>query len=260
MQTSKVCDRRCPLWAWLKLAPLLAIVSTCAGTPVAPQPDPPGIRVLFIGNSLTYWNAMPDMVRWMLETAGVPVGRVESVAYPDVGLEDHWLSGPARTRIADGDFDVVVLQQGPSATEGRPSLLDFSQRFAKEIRAAGGQPALYMVWPSVARSFDFDGVSDSYQTAAAQASALLFPAGEAWRAAWRRDSTLALYGPDAFHPSPLGSYLAALVIFEQLADKHATSLPALLPEPGGPTSIASDLAILLQESATEANTQFARVP
>jgi hypothetical protein len=247
-------------WTGVRLAALLSVLITCGGSSVTSEPDPPGLRVLFIGNSLTYTNAMPEMVQWMLERAEVAVGRVESVAFPDVGLQDHWVSGPARERIAEGHFDVVVLQQGPSATEGRPSLLEFSQRFADEIRAAGGQPALYMVWPSVARFFDFDGVSDSYRTAAQQTSALLFPAGEAWRAAWRRDSTLALYGPDEFHPSVLGSYLAALVIFEQLAHTSPTTLPALVPQSGGPTSIAAEVALLLQEAAAEANAQFARTP
>lgn len=32
-------------------------------------------------------------------------------------------------------------------------------------RAAGGVPALYMVWPAEARSFDFPGVSGSYLAA-----------------------------------------------------------------------------------------------
>jgi len=54
------------------------------------------------------------------------------------------------------------------------------------------------------------------------------PAGEAWRAAWRRDSTLALYGPDAFHPSILGTYVAALVIYGGLTGRSPLGLPARL--------------------------------
>ncbi len=240
---------------------LLFSVAGCGTSPPTDQsPDPEGLRVLFIGNSLTYWNDMPSMLVWMLETAEIPVGRIESVAFPNVGLQDHWEGGPARDRIEDGDFDVVVLQQGPSATEGRPSLLDYSQRFADEIRQAGGVPALYMVWPSVALFDSFDGVSDSYATAAEQVDGLLFPAGEAWRVAWGRDASIQLYGPDEFHPSELGSYLAALVMFEQLADMDPTTLPALLPGSSGPVDISDELALTLQQSAAEANTVFAREP
>ena len=199
------------------------------------------------------------MLRWMLETSEVQVGRIEYVAFPDVGLQDHWASGPARSRIAEGDFDIVVMQQGPSATEGRPSLLEYSQRFSEEIRASGAVPALYMVWPSSARPFDFDGVSSSYSDAADEIDGLLFPAGEAWRAAWAREATLALYGPDGFHPSELGSYLAALVMFEQLTGYQASTLPALVPTPSGVVGIPKAQADLLHESATEVNAAFARV-
>lgn len=237
---------------------LLALLS-CGGQVAAPaEPDPPGLRVLFIGNSLTYWNEMPSMLLWMLETAEVPVGRIEYVAFPDVGLQDHWASGPARSRIAEGDFDFVVMQQGPSATTGRPSLLEYSKLFAEEIRASGAVPAMYMVWPSSSRAFDFDGVSSSYHDAATEIDGLLFPAGEAWRAAWARDADLALYGPDGFHPSELGSYLAALVMFEQLASREASTLPALLPTPSGVVAIPEAQADLLHQSATEVNSAFAR--
>ncbi|MDH3224200.1 MAG: hypothetical protein OEO23_10835, partial [Gemmatimonadota bacterium] len=53
-------------------------------------------------------------------------------------------------------------------------------------------------------------------TAAANVDGTLFPAGEAWRAAWRVDESLGLYGGDGFHPSVLGSYLAALTIYQRI--------------------------------------------
>ncbi len=61
------------------------------------------------------------MVEALLVSSGVEA-RVESVARPDWGLEDHWRSRHSRRRIDRGGFDVVVMQQGPSATEGRPRL------------------------------------------------------------------------------------------------------------------------------------------
>ena len=54
---------------------------------------------------------------------------------------------------------------------------------------------------------------------------LLLPAGDAWREAWQLDSRLALYGPDGFHASPLGSELAAITIFQAVTGRP----PAILP-------------------------------
>lgn len=150
--------------------------------------------ILFVSNSLTFWNDMPAMLRWMLLEPGIEVGRIEFVACPNFGLEDRWRRGAARERIAEGGRDFVVMQQGHSATEGRPSLLKYAQRLARLIREIGATPEPYMVWPTPVMKFDFEGVADACTTAAAKADALLLPAGEAWRAAWRTDPDLRLYG------------------------------------------------------------------
>ena len=55
--------------------------------------------------------------------------------------------------------------------------------------------------------------------------AALIPAGDAWRAAWGADSGLQLYGPDGFHPSPIGTYLAALVAYEQIFSAPSPAVP-----------------------------------
>lgn len=228
------------------------------GTPSGTPPDA-DLTILFIGNSLTYTNDLPGMVQRLLSTHG-EVGTVytEAIAYPNYGLQDHWAIGTARARIAVGGWDYVVIQQGPSATEGRPSLLEYSARFADEASAVGARLALYMVWPSTARSFDFDGVSDSYATAAAQNDALLFPAGEAWRAAWAIDPGLPLYGSDGFHPSVSGTYVAALVIYQQLSGRDPRFLPAEIPLGSGPLELPLTVSDALHDAAVTANSEFAR--
>jgi hypothetical protein len=237
------------------LALLLCPAPGCGDDIAAPEPD--DFAVLFVGNSLTYTNGLPHMLQQLFALAGEESPVIGEQAFPDFGLQDHWVTG-ARERIAQGVWDVVVLQQGPSATEGRPSLLEYSQRFATDIRAAGGEPALYMVWPAASRLFDFAGVSDSYATAADLVDGLLFPAGEAWLAAWRVDPELELYGPDGFHPSLTGTYLAALVIYQQLSGNDPRLLPAVIPGPSGIVEIGTEQAGLLQQAAFEANAAFAR--
>ena len=186
------------------------------------QPQP--LRILFIGNSLTYANDLPALVCGLARSAGRQAV-CESVAKPDYSLEDHWNGRDARAAIARG-WDVVVLQQGPSALpESRRLLIAYAKRFAAEIRKAGARPALYMVWPSQTRRGDFPGVSQSYAAAAKAVDGLLLPVGDAWRAAWLADATLPLYASDGLHPSASGTYLAALVIYAQLFGAPAPSVP-----------------------------------
>jgi hypothetical protein len=189
-------------------------------------------RVLFIGNSLTATNSLPAMVSALADAGDA--GRIETrtIAVGGYSLEDHWNDGPARRAITEGGWSFVVLQQGPSALpESQVLLREYSRRFNDLIVRAGARTALYMVWPSRDRFGDFDGVRDSYAKAAKEVDGLLLPAGEAWRAAWRRDRNLALYGADNFHPSPLGSYLAAVVIVQGITGRTPSALPRLLDSP-----------------------------
>jgi hypothetical protein len=202
-------------------------------------------RILFIGNSLTYVNDLPAVVKAMTTGAGLPNTQVATIAYPDYALEDHWNEGTARAAVARNGWTHVIMQQGPSALqESRVNLLQWSTTFAEQVKAHGATPGMYMVWPSTERSFDFDRVSESYRLAAEAIDGQLYPAGDAWRAAWRRSPALALYGGDGFHPSSLGTYTAALTIVAVVFDRSPVGLPAL--------GIPAATAEILQESAREA--------
>jgi hypothetical protein len=187
------------------------------------------LRVLFVGNSLTYVNDVPAIVTAIADADGRKQISYQTVAFPDFSLEDHWNQGDAIKAIATGHWDFVVLQQGPSALpESRVLLLEYTRRFSATIRRAGARPALYMVWPSSDRQGDFDRVSESYALASKEVDGLLFPVGDAWRAVWRHNAALALYSADGLHPTVIGSYLAALVIYESLCACAPAKLPKRL--------------------------------
>jgi hypothetical protein len=239
----------------------LTILALCVASGLKSQDSAPGaLRVLFVGNSLTDYNDLPAMVEALAQAAGQKRTAFKAVVFGGFSLEDHWNQGDARRAITRGKWDVVVLQQGPSAsTEGRKSLLEYTRRFSEEIRRAGARPALYMVWPSVGRAQDFDGVAESYGQAAEASSGLLFPAGEAWRCAWRRAPDLELYSADGLHPTVAGSYLAALIIYEGLYGQSPIGLPSTLElRSGARIELPPAQARLMQEAAAEANKRFGR--
>jgi hypothetical protein len=188
---------------------LVALLSCAAAT----EPSDPDIRVLFLGNSLTYVNDLPAMVRAIGAADGVTI-RTKMMAHPNWGIQDHWEQGDAVEEIAAEKWDIVVMQQGPSASEqGGIDLMTWSAKFGALAAANNTCLAMYMVWSSADRLEDFDDVYNHYKAAADANNGKFLPAGEAWLLAWGTSPSLPFYGNDGFHPSPLGTYLAALVVY-----------------------------------------------
>ncbi len=229
---------------------LLALLG-CGST--APDPVPSeDLDVLFIGNSLTSTNDIPGLVSELSAVADGPRVRVSVVAFGAYSLEDHWTRGDALDSIARGGWDYVVMQQGPSTLpESREHLVLWAGRFAERIRGAGGQPVIYMVWPS---NGNFDAVSQSYTDAALAVDGGLVPAGEAFRTVVREYPDIEIFAPDDFHPNRIGSYLAALVIYGGLTDRSVEGVTVRRPVPG----LTSAQAERLEGAADQANRDFGR--
>jgi hypothetical protein len=240
--------RRLSLLAFVLLGPAACI--SLSG------PEPPGdaIHVLFIGNSLTYENDLPATVAQLAASAGLQPCHCVAVAYPNFALEDHALLGDALFEFDRGDYDVVVMQQGPSAlAESRVSLVNAALFFAGRFRPAGARGIMYGVWPTLQRSFDFPNVRNSYREAADSIDGVLAPAGEAWQVAWMVDPTLPLYAADNFHPSPMGTYLAALVVFQRIYNSSPVGVQQQAIVNGSVQPWPVAIVQLLQQAAAAAN-------
>jgi len=247
------------------LASLWAIIAIASSCRMSTDPTPLGHfgagprRILFIGNSLTGANEMPGMLVALAESARVtPLPSVDVDWEPDFALIDHWSLGTAKTLIANGHYDVVVMQQGPSSVAvNRDTLRLAVGLFAPLIRAAGGVPALFAVWPTSDRQVDFDRASESYRLAAQDVGAMLFPGGETWRAAWSRSPSLQLYSADGLHPTALGSYAVAVSIFGILYDRSTVGLPTTFRSSSSVVyRFDSSAARIIQDAADQANHEF----
>ena len=233
-----------------------ASVAVSCGNTVEPQLTG-GIKVLFIGNSLTYLNDLPGTLSKMALSVGDTI-QVNTVTLPDFALIDHYNGGSSAVgAIAERRWDYVVLQQGPSSTPvNRDSLIIATRLFAAHIRAVGATPALYMVWPSRDRFSFFDEVRISYQMAADTVDGVFMPAGKAWLTAWASDPNQPLYHADGLHASPLGTYLAALVIYERLTGHDARLLPGTAVVEGFALNVPEATVRLLQRAAHETNALY----
>jgi hypothetical protein len=241
----------------LTLLPLALLAACSLGT--APDAAPGSLKVLFIGNSLTYENDLPRTVAQLAASAGLAPCYCYELAFPNFSLEDHFFYSAAVNALQDESWDYVVMQQGPSALpSNRVNLIEWAEVFGDLIDENGAQAVMFGVWPQSDRPFDFPNVTESYRLAAEAIGGLLAPAGEAWQWAWSADSTLPLYATDGFHPSAMGTYLAALTIFERVYDHTPIGVQAAAVVDGQVQSWPAATVMLLQEAAASANAMARR--
>lgn len=180
------------------------------------QPSKEEYSILFIGNSLTYTNNLPALVEKRADIMDIRI-KFDMMAYPDYAIMDHWNDGEIQRRIAEKNYDYVVVQQGPSSQEhGRELLFDYGNKLNELCKSNNAQMVYFMVWPSLAHYHTFDDVIKNYRRASELHGALLCPVGEKWKEHFDATGNFDYYGSDGFHPSLKGSNVAAEVLVSTL--------------------------------------------
>jgi len=173
-------------------------------------------NILFVGNSLTYTNDLPGLVKEKAKEKDLNIG-VKSISAGGYAIIDHWNDGLVQIEIKSKKFDFVILQQGPSSQAyGREVLIEYGKKYRDLCIENEAKLAFFMVWPSLDYYETFAGVIKNYQDAASINDAILCPAGKVWKQHFDSTGDFNYYGPDGFHPSVRGSEVAAEVIVASL--------------------------------------------
>lgn len=182
------------------------------------------IRILFIGNSYTFFNNLPTTLQ-SIASAGANPRKLEvgTILIGGATLRSHW-NDSTRNRIRRGRWDYVVLQdQSLGPIRSAADFMSYGERFGREIRAAAARPVLFVTWARKNRPASQDSLTRSYLTLGRRINALIVPVGPTWAAFQRLNPKVNLYAEDGSHPSPLGSFLAAAVFHQAL---FGEALPA----------------------------------
>jgi hypothetical protein len=173
-------------------------------------------NILFIGNSLTYTNDLPKLLKNFAFSKGKKIN-VTCQCLPNYALIDHWGDGKIQNLLNSEKFTHVIIQQGPSSQEeGRIMLLEYGAKIKELCDANKSKLAFYMVWPARSNYGTFDGVIKNYTDAAKANNAILCPVGLEWRKIFDQINDFSFYGTDDFHPSLKGSINAAEVIYKSI--------------------------------------------
>ena len=242
------------------------------------KPRPPGpIRVLFIGNSATFANNLPELLEGLRPASQAePIIHAEMVAIPNLTLQEHWLQGKALLRIREKTWDYVVVQDmstlGLAFVDGRWVINDpqlffiYARLFDREIRDAGAKTVFLLPNTRKANPEQLPAVTAAYDQIARELGAKLVPWGPAAQQVRQADPELQLFAPDAGHPSSASSYLAANLLYLALVGDGPVVLPGTVSghnipfnTAGAPQSTISKIVDLSATDAAELQGVAARV-
>jgi len=189
------------------------------------------LRVLFIGNSFTFFNDLPGMFVELAQSGGHVV-EVEMIAWGGWTCADHANSAETLDAIAQGNWDYVILQeqsQLPVLVDQRDEKMYSAIRLLDEkIRASGAAPILFMTWarkdglPEQGLSDYFmmqDEVQSGYLEIANELDAIVAPVGVAWKSVLLQEPHFSLWNADGIHPGQEGTYLMRLFFMQFFFNK-----------------------------------------
>lgn len=182
------------------------------------------IRVMFIGNSFTARNKMPELVAQMAEARGRKFLH-QLISAGGASLRMHWNKGDALQAIQLGSYDYVVLQEQSTLPIKNPKRMHENIRlFDQAIRDSGAKTALYLTWARQNAPDSQSAITTAYTTIGEELDSTIVPAGIAWQNFIRKHNHPVLHDKDQSHPSLAGSYLAACVFFAVLFDEDPAGL------------------------------------
>lgn len=192
-------------------------------------------NVLFIGNSYTEVNNLPQMIQKVALSAGQTLTYQSST--PGGCTFMQHCNNQSMTLIQQGGWDVVVLQeqsQYPSFPQGQveAEVFPYAQQLVEATYNHNNcpEPMFYMTWgrkngdPQNAQYFPvlgtYEGMDsmlyERYMYMAHEFDASVSPVGRVWRFIRENYPNIELYSSDGSHPSIAGSYAAACSFFTMI--------------------------------------------
>ncbi len=200
-------------------------------------------QVLFVGNSFTARNDLPDLVARLAATRGQALEH-RLISAGGASLRTHWNAGKAVSEILDGRYDCVVLQeQSTLPVKNAARMHENIRLFDEAIKAAGSRTVLYLTWARKHAPETQALITDAYETIGREIGATVVPVGRAWEQFLRTHPEPALHDHDDSHPTLAGSYLAACCFFTVLLDESPVGID------GDVKGLTTSDRALLQEAA-----------
>ena len=183
------------------------------------------LKILFVGNSLTYYNFMPNAVKAMFEAAGISAECVMVTASGKC-LDYQATAADVKYNILYGNYDYIIIQGKAGGFETEPFLAGGEKIMKELVAKTDSKPILYNVWCLKGHMKDQKILDDAYAELSRRTGAPVAPAGRVFHRARRIHGIPELYREDGNHPTAAGTYVVAAAVFYAITKRdRAIRLP-----------------------------------
>lgn len=202
-------------------------------------------RVLFIGNSYTAVNNLPNIFQEVVESTGDTVFCKQN-SPGGYRFQDHVYNSTTNRLLREGNWGYVVLQeqsQLPSfpIQQVQQEVFPYARALDSLINHFNGpcvETVFYMtwgrkngdqqncpVWPPVCTYEGMDSLLNlRYMMMGYDNNAIVSPVGAVWKYIRTKHPEIELYSSDGSHPSPEGSYAAACTFYSTIFRKDPANI------------------------------------
>jgi hypothetical protein len=188
-------------------------------------------RVLFVGNSYTYFWNLPQLVSAMGKEIGANIYTEQSTA-GGVNWKQHWNAEKGlktRELIEEGSWDAVVLQNHSLSTvRNKEEFLEYGRKLISLVKEVGAKPILYITWAREGNPLMQEGINETYLALAKETQIEVVHIGTAWQEAKKIKPEINLYDQDGSHPNINGTYLTAALFLKKLTGESISEVPERL--------------------------------
>jgi hypothetical protein len=223
-----------------------------ASTTSADSADPadPATKILFVGDGLTLVEGgLKNQLRELAASATPPlIVETEESAMKGATLETLWSYSSTPKMIANGEYDIVVLQ-GNVIWAGVDGFQQHVRNFVEATRETGAEPVLFMTWSTDLAAVD--EMAQIHSDIAAELDIAVAPIGLAFQRASEERPEIDLLVLSKQYQSAHGAYLVVNVVYLTVfGTEHPVTLTYL------PEGITEEEAMFLQRIARETVSEY----
>jgi hypothetical protein len=192
------------------------------------------VKILMIGNSFTFYYNLPMAIEQFSKHKGLNWEVHQSTA-GGASFKDHWNSEKGLNsiqKIKNNTYTHVVLQEYSSYPL---TTIDTTQKYLNlmhKISSNKSRKYLYATWSyrNILKNNDLTSpsskiIEDKLEKIKPSSDIHILPVGRAFDLFKSRYPYQTLFTSDNKHPNPIGSYLAACVIFSKISNQSSLGIP-----------------------------------